>query len=124
MTILCLDFDGVLHSYTSGWQGIDIIPDPPVAGAMVHLRSYADSFEVHIFSARSRSSGGREAMQNWVRHALVQSFGHEVSAYVMQRIVFANYKPSAFVTLDDRAITFTGKWPTTEELWEFKQWQK
>ena len=27
--ILCLDFDGVVHSYTSGWKGADVIPDPP-----------------------------------------------------------------------------------------------
>jgi hypothetical protein len=24
--ILCLDFDGVLHSYSSGWKGADVIP--------------------------------------------------------------------------------------------------
>lgn len=33
-------------------------------------------------------------------------------------------KPSAKVTLDDRAITFTGAWPPIEELLAFEPWNK
>ena len=35
------DFDGVIHSYTSGWKGTTEIPDPPVPGireAIEHIR--------------------------------------------------------------------------------------
>jgi hypothetical protein len=28
------------------------------------------------------------------------------------------------VTLDDRAITFTGTWPSMKQLQEFKPWNK
>jgi len=64
--ILCLDFDGVLHSYTSGWKGASVIPDPPVPGAIAFLREAVKSFEVHIFSSRSCQDGGGYAMRAWL----------------------------------------------------------
>ena len=38
MKTILLDFDGVIHSYTSGWKGAGVIPDPPVPGAIDFLR--------------------------------------------------------------------------------------
>ena len=46
LPILALDFDGVLHSYTSGWQGADVISDPPVPGAIEFLMEAVEHFEV------------------------------------------------------------------------------
>ena len=119
--ILCLDFDGVIHSYTSGWQGIDVIPDPPVPGAMAFLAEAVKHFEVHIFSSRSKNEYAISEMIVYIRKNLrKEGFPVEIA----DKIVFPTEKPAAFITIDDRAITFTGKWPSMKELLNFKPWYK
>jgi hypothetical protein len=58
--ILCLDFDGVIHSYSSGWKGAAVIPDPPVPGALPFIVAAMEKFTVAIHSSRAswRSSRG------------------------------------------------------------------
>jgi len=116
--ILCLDFDGVIHSYTSGWKGATNIPDPPVAEALYFLGEAANNFTVAIYSSRSHQEGGIRAMQGYlIEHGLKWDF-------VVHDLIWPTYKPSAMVTIDDRAITFTGKFPTISELIIFKPWNK
>lgn len=62
--ILCLDFDGVIHSYVSGWQGAAVIPDAPVDGALDFIANAVSRFKVAIYSTRSHQPGGREARAN------------------------------------------------------------
>lgn len=64
--ILCLDFDGVLSSYKSGWKGARCIPDMPVSGALEFLAEVVKHFTVCIYSSRSRYFGGRRAMKRWL----------------------------------------------------------
>ena len=127
---LCVDFDGVLNSYKSGWQGPRTIPDPPVDGAIKWLESLLglpDSlgamhqeppkFKVCIFSSRSRYIGGRRAMKKWLlRHGF-----HPV---YMERLSFPIRKPPAHVLLDDRAICFEGTFPDPDELSAFRPWNR
>ena len=63
--ILCLDFDGVCHSYTSSWQGIDVIPDPAVPGLFEFLEAAKEVFDIQVFSSRSEDEKGIVAMQLW-----------------------------------------------------------
>lgn len=123
--ILCLDFDGVLHSYTSGWKGADVIPDPPVEGAIAFLREAVDNFEVHIFSSRSNQPGGLEAMARWIGKWVTEHrMSDQEDLAWMSEIKWPTEKPPALVTIDDRAICFTGKWPSMVMLKTFKPWNK
>ena len=130
--IICVDFDGVIHSYTSGWKGISVIPDPPVPGAIEWLQDHlpvpdavcamAEVYKgpiVCIYSSRSKSWFGRRAMKKWlIKHGL-----HP--AYISDGLLkFPSKKPAAFLTIDDRAICFNGTFPTTEEMMRFKPWNK
>lgn len=115
--ILCLDFDGVIHSYTSGWKGADVIPDPPVPGALQFMAEATKHFTVAIFSSRSNQLGGIEAMRRWLWH-----YVGDLDWFV--EIEWPTHKPSAFVGIDDRVLTFTGTWPTMSELHTFKPWNK
>lgn len=118
--ILCVDFDGVIHSYTSGWQGVDVVSDPPVPGAIEWLAECTKHFKVVIYSSRSSQRGGISAMTHW----LAQHAGKHME--VMTMVEFAAEKPSAFLTIDDRAVCFEGDFSKLppEQLREFKPWNK
>jgi len=128
--ILCLDFDGVLHSYTSRWRGPYIIPDEPTPGMVEFLAKAIEAFDVCIHSSRSNHDGGRAAMQSWLKLHVYRHFDHG-SPYelgqaikILDSVTFAEGKPAAFLTIDDRALCFTGKWPSIESLLAFKPWNK
>lgn len=117
--ILVLDFDGVIHSYTSGWKGADNIPDPPVDGAIMFIDRALDHFKVAVFSSRSAQPGGTHAMRKWLRkHWLEAGLPGDREAMIEWPIE----KPAAFLTIDDRALPFDGTWPDIEELKNFEPW--
>lgn len=130
--ILCLDFDGVCHSYTSGWKGADVIPDSPVPGLFEFLEQAKEVFRIQIFSSRSNQPGGIEAMTKWFNQYLTEyifatrpELKEKYSEFFnCEWVEFVTEKPPAFLTIDDRAITFTGEWPDIEALRSFQPWFK
>ncbi len=119
--ILCLDFDGVCHSYTSGWKGASCIPDRPVPGMWNFLEAAFHHFELHIFSSRSHEEGGIDAMKAWFLKHANTGFRQDIAGKFLH---FPLHKPPAFVTLDDRALCFTGVWPTMSALIDFRPWNR
>jgi hypothetical protein len=124
--ILCLDFDGVIHSYTSGWKGARNIPDPPVDGALDFISTALSlDWDVVIHSSRARYWGGISAMRTWLKeHAGAMWYDSPGGYPGLENVRFARWKPSALVTIDDRALTFTGTWPDFQTLKNFRPWNK
>lgn len=125
--ILCVDFDGVIHSYSSGWKGADVVSDPPVAGAIRWLQKATEWWDVQIYSSRTSQPGGVGAMREWLLNFAIHEFGDKDSAdRFMATISFPPQKPPAFLTIDDRAICFEGDWSEIDaaDLINFKPWNK
>lgn len=108
------DFDGVIHSYSSGWQGETKIPDPPVPGIDRALRGMKEAgYEVVIVSTRCSTQVGVDAINLWL-------YQNRLAQYVDK---VCKEKPPAIVYIDDRAICFDGKPETLlEKVKNFEPW--
>lgn len=107
---VCLDFDGVIHSYQHGWQGEATILDPPVHKVDLAIKELRKDYRVVVYSARCRSDEGVAAIEAWlVKH------GIEVDEV-------CRHKPPALVYVDDRAVRFSGDWQQTiADIHSFKR---
>lgn len=128
--ILCLDFDDVVHSYDRGWQD-DSIYGTVVPGFFEWAAVARDRFTLVIYSSRSKITEGRAAMKIWLGQQLItwKAEPNVRAATVppyLDDFEFAHEKPSAFLTIDDRAIRFTGVWNhpmySPDALLAFKPW--
>ena len=121
--ILCLDFDGVVHSYASGWKGARTIPDDPVPGALNFIIDAIEAgWDVVIHSSRAKYFGGISAMRAWLQKHAGNQWDTMGPSFCDVR--FVRWKPAALITIDDRALTFTGQWPSLDSLKAFRPWHK
>ncbi len=113
LTVL-LDFDGVVHSYKSGWRGVDVITDPPVDKVDEAIQQLRKDYKVMIYSSRCRHAGGVEAVKKWLAEQNIKVDG------------VAREKVPALAIIDDRGITFEGSWDQEfiDKIKNFKPWYK
>lgn len=127
--ILCVDFDGVIHSYEHGWQDGEIY-GTATPGFFAWAIKAVEHFELVVYSSRSKTPEGisamREAIGKWSIDAVASG---EVSRdfvwpELFDHLTFSDVKPPAFLTIDDRAICFLGSWKSLDpaELLQFRTW--
>lgn len=110
------DFDGVIHSYKSGWQGETIIPDEPVKGIEKALKEIHDAgYEIVVVSTRCAVPYGMNAINDWLLENGLLRYVDKI----------CKEKPPAIVYIDDRAICFDGHPETLlDKINNFKPWNK
>lgn len=122
---LCIDFDGVIHSYENGWQN-GVIYGTTTPGFWEWAEQAAKLFKLVVYSSRSKDPDMNTAMMLWLyeqRKAWRASGGtHTVDDALS--FEFSSEKPAAFLTIDDRAVRFDGDWSKLppDELRKFKPW--
>jgi hypothetical protein len=112
---LCIDFDGVIHSYEKGWQG-GALYGTITKGFCDWAREAARHFDLVVYSSRSSTPGGRGGMKRWLKANWDEG--------QMPEFRFASEKPPAWLTIDDRCIKFEGRWDwlRPEVLQSFRPW--
>lgn len=139
MKNICLDFDGVIHSYVTPFTTPDCIPDPPMPGAFEFIRKLlSNGFNVYIMSARFPrhtdhgdspefwGPRGLESVAKWFRTHGATDLVDSILAPKIDgapQVRFVINKPPAVLYIDDRAYKFEGEWPTLEFIRTFEPWK-
>jgi len=142
---IAIDFDGVIHSYTSPWVAPHVIPDGPVPGVIEWLHATIQDFEVVILTTRGKTWRGRRAVRRWLRHYAGDGWwfdetesrlepgsisgdpGIEIvtSSRGLERVSVTAVKHAALVYIDDRAFRFDGaNLPTAQQIHAARPWNK
>lgn len=121
-----MDFDGVIHQYVTPWIAPDVIPDPPVEGAIEWLNEMRRHFDVFVMTTRARPQPveGRDglfdgcyAIRTWLAfHGLPNA----------DEILVTHEKLPALAYIDDRGWRFEGPgtFPTAEQIHRARPWNK
>lgn len=96
---IAVDFDGVIHKYSKGWQGGEIY-DKPVDGAVkAYYALIEKGYDVVVFTTRK----DLEAVKAWME--LHFDFEKRLGHFYEPEVT--NKKPAAIAYIDDRGIRFT-----------------
>ena len=104
---VAVDFDGVIHAYSKGWQD-GTIYDEPIPGAFDALMLLMETFAVMVHTTREPAPVAR-----WIKeHGGIETCWHEDESTLPEFwndrdcILVTRRKLPAVAYIDDRAIRF------------------
>tara|TARA_Y100000310_G_scaffold242838_1_gene247056 strand:- start:11594 stop:11959 length:366 start_codon:yes stop_codon:yes gene_type:complete len=98
---VAVDFDGVIHQYSKGFQGLESAYDPPMPG----VRSALDQLKMKGYRLIIVSSRPVDVIRNWLEKYKMLWYFDDIS----------NTKHPAKYYIDDHAIRFDKKDPNAWE---------
>jgi hypothetical protein len=104
---VAVDFDGVIHAYSRGWQD-GTIYDEPLPGALEALRTLMESYAVFVHTTRDAAS-----VADWISdRSGIRTTNLNPPEFWNGRgeILVTNRKYPAVAYVDDRGIRFEN-WP-------------
>lgn len=143
---IAIDFDGVIHKYSKGWQDGSCY-DEPIKGVFEAIATLMNSgYSVFVFSTRKPKQ-----IKRWIKENAYESdyihngMGGDPNDYCYPKHGFTveiipwwtkfwnkqnvlgitRRKLPALIYVDDRALKFEGNWQKTiEQIIEFKTYQQ
>ena len=110
--VIAIDFDGVIHSFTSGWQGALKANDPIVPGIKEVIAELRQDYQVIVMSSRCLHPGGTKTIEKYLN-----KYGIIVDGITGEKI-------PALVYVDDRAITFRQAEGMVDQIRKFEPWHR
>lgn len=140
---IAIDFDGVIHKYSKGWQDGKCYDDE-IAGVFEAIERLMQVYTVFIFSTRKPKQIKRWLQERIMEHGFgdnpydPQEWSSPKYSYTCQTIPFwvkfwnkrnvigiTKRKLPAMVYVDDRALCFRGDWEETIlDINRFKTYQQ
>ena len=119
--IVAIDFDGVIHRYSKGWNNGEIY-DNPVKGVKEALETLKkEGHTLYIFSTRTNKLFQKKDAPDAKKTMVAWLEKHKIP----YDKIWTWGKPMAQVFIDDRAIGFDGDWSKTlASMKDFKPWYK
>ncbi len=112
MASIGVDFDGVIHAYSRGWQD-GTIYDPPLDGALAALANLMTRYSIFIFTSRNSGQVAKWLVERGFAATTDDAaYNHDLpwDGVVWDTkgvLLVTNRKLMALVYIDDRAIRFT-----------------